>query len=151
MERATRDRARRAGRRRERVRKSAEAIRAEDRERDRLAERGGNAERVGAIERDRRDRFSEHPHERRVPRAATGGEQPPHRRPGFEAEPLADRARCERGRGRERIVVRAAVLRDEIVRAPGERGTEELAPRAFRRAAREVRLAQQLPASGLLY
>src|SRR5258706_10917158 len=145
MERATRDRARRAGRRRERVRKSAEAIRAEDRERDRLAERGGDAERVGAIEGDRRDRLSEHPHERWVPRAATGGEQPAHGRPGFEAEPLADRARGERGPLRQRVVVRAAALRDEIVHAPGEWRTEELAARALRCAAREVRLPPPLP------
>ncbi len=46
--------------------------------------------------------------------------------------------------------MRAAVLRDEIVRAPGERGTEELAPRAFRRAAPEVRLAQQLRERALI-
>src|SRR5260370_33439465 len=144
MQRAARDRACRAGRRGERVRESAQPIRAEDRKGEGLAERRRHAEGVGQLERDRRDGVREHPHERRVPRAAAGDEHARGRRGRLAAERLTDGPRGESGRRRERVVVVAALPRAEIVRPLREGRAEQLAAGALRRAPREVRLAQPL-------
>src|SRR5436309_818436 len=131
MERSTRDRPRGAGRARQRVRQAAQAVRAEDGERDRLAVTRGHAVRRGEFDLRRRDRRRDQAHERRIVGAAAGDQDALETSRRLARDRAGDRARAERGRRGERVVVRAAVLAHQFQKPRGKWRAEQLAARAL--------------------
>src|SRR5690349_19153867 len=119
------DGTRRAGTARQRVRLAAEAIRAEDRERDRLASLGRDAELVGGADAELRSRL-QLLHQRRVAGAAARDHELV---PRSAVERAPDRLDRERGRGRYRVVEGAARVLHLTEEPRRERRAEVLAAR----------------------
>src|SRR5207244_6204406 len=124
----------------ERVRLAAEPVRAEDRERDGLARFGRDAQRVHRTQLELRP-FPQPLEERDVACAAAGDDE---LLPRTSVERAPDRLDRERGRGRDRVVERAAgVLHvgEELCR---ERRAELLAAGGPGSLTREVRVRERL-------
>src|SRR5688572_29363348 len=122
------DRARGPGASRQRVGEPRRAIRAEDRERERLADRRRDAELIHGPYRDRRDGLCERVHDREVRGAAAGhGELAPAdagRR--LARQRVGDHPRRERDRGGQRVVLSAALFAHILEQRACEWGAELL-------------------------
>src|SRR5688572_22035786 len=129
------DRARGPGASRQRVGEPRRAVRAEDRERERLAHRRRHAELVHRPYRDRRHGPCERVHDRQVRGAAAGHDElaPADACRRLARERVGDHPRRERDRGGQRVVLPAALLTNILEQRARERGAELLAARALRR------------------